>query len=86
MNAEIQVTANNALTLPQDAIVSYENKSYVFKVKGNRTYEIVEVKPGVSADGFVELMASGSELKNQTFVTNGAYSLLMKMKNTSEDE
>jgi len=86
MNAEIQVTANNALTLPQDAIVSYENKSYVFKVKGNRTYEIVEVKPGVSADGFVELMAGGSELKNQTFVTNGAYSLLMKMKNTSEDE
>jgi len=86
MNAEIEVTANNALTLPEDAIVNFESKSYAFKVKGKNTYEIVEVKPGIAKDGYVELLANSSELRSQTFVTKGAYSLLMKMKNTGEDE
>ncbi|MBD1395111.1 efflux RND transporter periplasmic adaptor subunit [Mucilaginibacter glaciei] len=86
MNAEIEITANHALTLPEDAIVNYENKSYAFKVKGKNTYEIVEIKPGVAKDGYIELLANSSELRGQTFVTKGAYSLLMKMKNTGEDE
>jgi cobalt-zinc-cadmium efflux system membrane fusion protein len=86
MNAEIEVTSGNALTLPEDAIVSFENKSYAFKVKGKNAYEMVEVKPGVARDGYVELLANSSELRSQTFVTKGAYSLLMKMKNTGEDE
>ncbi|MES2060505.1 MAG: efflux RND transporter periplasmic adaptor subunit [Bacteroidota bacterium] len=86
MNAEIEVTANNALTLPEDAIVNYENKSYAFKVTGKNAYEMITVKPGVTKDGYVELAASGTELLHITFVTKGAYSLLMKMKNTGEDE
>ncbi|MES2063109.1 MAG: efflux RND transporter periplasmic adaptor subunit [Bacteroidota bacterium] len=86
MNAEIEVTANNALTLPEDAIVNFESKSYAFKVTGKNTYEIMEIKPGVAREGYVELLANSSELRNQTFVTKGAYSLLMKMKNTGEDE
>lgn len=86
MNAEIEVTANNALTLPEDAIVNYENKTYAFKVKGKNSFEMMEVKTGVAKDGFVELTASDVALRNNTFVTKGAYSLLMKMKNTGEDE
>jgi cobalt-zinc-cadmium efflux system membrane fusion protein len=86
MNAEIEVTANNGLTLPEDAIVNYENKSYAFKVTGKHAYEMITVKPGVTKDGYVELAASGTELRHITFVTKGAYSLLMKMKNTGEDE
>ncbi|MFA6086326.1 efflux RND transporter periplasmic adaptor subunit [Mucilaginibacter sp.] len=86
MNAEIEVTANNALTLPEEAIVNYENKSYAFKVKGKNSFEMMEVKTGITKAGFVELTATGAELRSQTFVTKGAYSLLMKMKNTGEDE
>ncbi|QEM06116.1 efflux RND transporter periplasmic adaptor subunit [Mucilaginibacter rubeus] len=86
MNAEIEINANRPLTLPEDAIVNYENKSYAFKVKGKNAYEIVEIKPGIAKDGYVELLANSSELRNQTFVIKGAYSLLMKMKNTGEDE
>jgi membrane fusion protein, heavy metal efflux system len=85
MNAGIEVTNNTALTLPEDAIVNFESKSYAFTVKGKNSYEIIEVKPGVAKDGYVELMADSSELRKQTFVTKGAYSLLMKMKNTEED-
>jgi cobalt-zinc-cadmium efflux system membrane fusion protein len=86
MNAEIEVTATAALTLPEDGIVNYENKSYAFRVKGKNTYEMTEVKTGVAKDGFVELTATSGELHNISFVTKGAYSLLMKMKNTGEDE
>jgi membrane fusion protein, heavy metal efflux system len=86
MNAEIEVTNNTALTLPEDAIVNFESKSYAFRLKGKNTYEILEVKPGVANDGYVALTANSSELRKQTFVTKGAYSLLMKMKNTGEDE
>ncbi|CAN5485101.1 efflux RND transporter periplasmic adaptor subunit [soil metagenome] len=86
MNAEIEVTANDALTLPEDAIVSYQNKSFAFKVSGKNTYKMIEVKPGVAKDGYVALNASSSEMRNLSFVTKGAYSLLMKLKNTGDEE
>jgi cobalt-zinc-cadmium efflux system membrane fusion protein len=86
MNAEIEVSANNSLALPQDAVVNYENKSYAFRVTGKNSYEMMEIKPGMSKDGYVELKAGSAEIGKLTFVTKGAYSLLMKMKNTGEDE
>jgi cobalt-zinc-cadmium efflux system membrane fusion protein len=45
-----------------------------------------KVKPGVAKNGYFELKANSSELRKQTFVTKGAYSLLMKTKNTGEDD
>jgi cobalt-zinc-cadmium efflux system membrane fusion protein len=86
MNAEIEVKSTNALTLPDEAIVQYENKNYAFRVKSKGSFEMLEVKTGSSKDGFTELVSSNKDLQNQIFVTKGAYSLLMKMKNTGEDE
>lgn len=86
MNAEIEVTANDALTLPEEAIVNYQNKSYAFKKNGKNTFEMIEVKTGVIKDGHVELNAPNSELRSLSFVTKGAYSLLMKLKNTGDEE
>ena len=85
MNAEIEVKKGNTLTLPEDAIVNYENKTFAFVVKGSNQYEITEVKTGVAQGGYIEVSATGSNLSNQTFVTKGAYTLLMKMKNTAEE-
>lgn len=84
MNAEIAVESAQSLSLPEDAVVNFENNYYVFKVKGNNTYEMQEVKTGVSKDGYVQL--TNANLKGTTVVTKGAYSLLMKLKNTAEDE
>ncbi len=86
MNAEIEVTANDVLTLPEEAIVNYQNKSYAFKKNGKNTFEMIEVKTGVIKDGYVELNASNSELRSLSFVTKGTYSLLMKLKNTGDEE
>ncbi len=47
-------------------------------------FEIVEIKP---ATGFTEnVLNDSSMMSNATFITKGAYSLLMKMKNIGEEE
>jgi cobalt-zinc-cadmium efflux system membrane fusion protein len=86
MNAEIEVKSAEALTLPDEAIVQYGNKNYTFRVKRKHSFEMQEIKTGISKDGFTELISGNTNLHNQIFVTKGAYSLLMKMKNTGEDE
>jgi cobalt-zinc-cadmium efflux system membrane fusion protein len=84
MNAEIAVESAQALALPEDAIVNFENNYYVFKVIGNNNYEMQEVKTGETKDGYVQL--KDESLKGVSVVIKGAYSLLMKLKNTGEDE
>lgn len=87
MNADIQTENNNVWTLPSDAIVNYENKTYAFIQRDRNSFEIKEIKTGISQNGYAEIIADDpSLLQNTVFVTNGAYSLLMKMKNTEEEE
>lgn len=84
MNAEIEVKSDSVMALPSDAIVNYENKNYVFISKGNNQFEITEVKTGNSENGYTEVLVDEPLLK-ENFVTKGAYTLLMKMKNTSDE-
>jgi cobalt-zinc-cadmium efflux system membrane fusion protein len=87
MNAEIEKTNYPAYVLPEEAIVSYENKNYVFIAKGNNEFEIFPVQTGTSQNGEVEIkLSSNKDLLNESFVTKGAYNLLMKLKNTGEEE
>ena len=84
MNAEIEVKSNNSLVLPSDAIVTYENKQFVFIEKGKQQYEMTEIKTGNSEKGFTEIIIDDKNA-NQIFVSKGAYSLLMKLKNTDDE-
>ncbi len=84
MNAEIEAKSNAALVLPVDAIVSFENKQYVFIAKGNNQFEMTEVKTGNTENGFTEIII-GENSSKETFVFKGAYNLLMKMKNTADE-
>ena len=85
MNAEIEVKNNKAFVLPSDAIVRFEAKQYVYKVKGNNQYEMNEVIVGESEDGFTEIsLPEKCDFASDKFVTKGAYSLLMMMKNKAE--
>jgi cobalt-zinc-cadmium efflux system membrane fusion protein len=83
MNAEIAVQSQQANSLPSDAIVRFESKNYIFIDKGNKQYQMIEVNVGNSADGFTQIAAI-TDLVNKNIVVVGAYSLLMKMKNTEE--
>jgi len=86
MNAEIEVKSDSVFALSSDALVSYENKQYVFISKGGNQFEITEVKTGNSENGFTEIIVDTKQsVKYNALVTKGAYTLLMKMKNISDD-
>ena len=83
MNAEIELRSQQANVLPSDAIVSFENKNYIFVDKGNKQYEMTEISIGNNENGFTEI-ASPADLSTKNIVIKGAYALLMKMKNSEE--
>ncbi len=87
MNAEIELNNVQAYVLPEEAILNYENKTYVFTVKDKNQFELTPIQTGITQNGMIEIMTErlpGFEKK--TFVTKGAYALLMKLKNTTEQE
>jgi cobalt-zinc-cadmium efflux system membrane fusion protein len=86
MNAEVEVKSQNTLTVPNDAVLRWQNKYYVFSDKGNGNFELCKVKLGVSENGFQEITAEENvDLKTQKLVLKNAYSILMQMKNSSEE-
>jgi len=84
MNADLEVKSNDALVLPDDAIVRFENKHYVFIQKNKNTFEMIEVQTGNSKNGYTEIHTKDSNL-SENYVIKGAYTLLMKIKNTEEE-
>jgi len=86
MNAEIEVQSHNALVIPTDAIVRFEGKQFVFTETENKKYLMQEVTTSNSENGFTQIIfPTNFDATNKTFVTKGAYTLLMKMKNTEEE-
>ena len=83
MNADVKVKSKNALVLPADAVMNYENKFYIFKKTGDMKFEMTEVKTGNTEDGYVEILSDVLTVNDQ-IVTKGAYNLLMSMKNKEE--
>lgn len=84
MNAEIEVKNNNAFVLPEDALVRFENKHYIFVVKGNNQFQMTEVNTGDTENGFTEIL-DAEKMTASGIVIKGAYSLLMSLKNRSEE-
>jgi len=83
MNAELQFENQKVQFLPEEAIVSFENKDYVFEETAARKFVMKEVQVGESSGGKT---AINTDLKGKQVVIKGAYSLLMKLKNTSDEE
>jgi cobalt-zinc-cadmium efflux system membrane fusion protein len=84
MNADIEVKSNHVLTLPEESVVNFEGKEYVFITEKNKEYILTEVKTGSKENGFIEIL-NGEKLTQKQIVTKGAYTLLMKLKNKSEE-
>ena len=84
MNAEIELKNNKVYALPEDAIVRYENNQYIFLSSAAAFFTMHEVKTGDSENGFVEIV-DGETLVDKNIVMTGAYSLLMSLKNKSEE-
>ncbi len=83
MNAEIELKNKMAQTITENAILRYGNKDYVFVSLTKNKFEMIPVIIGAKENGAVEIV-NFEDLKGQSIVINGAYSLLMKLKNTEE--
>ncbi|RSK45451.1 efflux RND transporter periplasmic adaptor subunit [Hymenobacter rigui] len=86
VRATIETGRTTASSLPNAALVRFNGKNYAFAVEAPGRYRMVPVTPGRSEDEFTEVILPATVPASTTFVTDGAYSLLAKMKNAEEEE
>ncbi|SDY92556.1 efflux RND transporter periplasmic adaptor subunit [Hymenobacter psychrophilus] len=86
VRAMIETGRTQAPTLPDAALVRFEGKNFAFAVDSPGRYRMVPVTLGRSEDNFTEITLPKEVAATSTFVTEGAYSLLAKMKNAEEEE
>lgn len=93
VNANIETSDNKIPSLPTDAVVSFDDKDYIFIFDRNKEekgyafteYRIVEVHKGITDGGYTEvILPEGFDLKNSKVVIKGAYNLLSAKKNAGE--
>ncbi len=83
MNAEIEIQSARNNAVPEESVVGFEGKEFVFVELGRQKYEILEVRTGEKEHGWIQIL-NAEDLKDRPVVTKGAYTLLMKMKNKEE--
>lgn len=88
LTAYIDVKASTNNTLPSNAFVDFEGKSYVFllskKLNDSYTFIRIEVEKLGEENGFTAF-TSTQELNNKDIVTEGAYKLLSAMQGGEEE-
>ncbi|MEH6308728.1 MULTISPECIES: efflux RND transporter periplasmic adaptor subunit [Olivibacter] len=98
IKAFIETGNNEVNALPEDGVVDYLGKKYIFIEKDVRNvksenapaekmhdFQLVEVTTGLSEAGYVEVTLP-KNIDSTKIVVNGAYDLLSKMKNSEEEE
>lgn len=84
MNALIETDAAIVKSIPESAIVNYGAKNYLFVEVAKNRYSMMEVDLGIKESGFIEVVNS-EIIGNKPIVIDGAYALLMKLKNVEEE-
>ncbi len=86
IRAQITVAQKKRWSLPENAIITSENKYYVFVELEKGKYKKCEVKNGIVQNGIAELnILEPLDLQKTAFVTNGAFNLLSVMNNLTDD-
>ncbi len=83
--ALIETDPQQVTTLPNEAVVDFENKQYVFveQKAGALEYEMIEISKLKSEEDFTEV-ALPSSIAGRKIVLKGTYALLSILKNTEE--
>lgn len=84
-SALIEVGDNSVDALPENAIVSYEGKDYIFIGNSNNTFTMVEIKSGVAESGYTEIVLPEGFDSSSSIVTNGTYALISKLMSAEEE-
>jgi cobalt-zinc-cadmium efflux system membrane fusion protein len=83
MNAELEVENPTVDVVPEKSVVSFEGKDYLVVEDKRLQYRLVEVETGFRQGGFATVL-NAQQFENRSIVANGAYTILMKMKNKEE--
>jgi membrane fusion protein, heavy metal efflux system len=93
VNAIIEVSGSKVTAVPSDAVVSFDDKDYIFifdknKEEGGKPfteYRMIEIHKGVTDGGFIEVvLPEGFNVQISKVVVKGAYNLLSAKKNAGE--
>lgn len=82
-NIELQVNSLNANILPEEAVVHFEGKDYVFEQQNKNQFRLTPVEIGASVNKYIEIKSPQNTSK--IYVTKGAYNLLNALKNNEEE-
>ena len=86
VRATIETGRTAVTALPNAALVRFEGQTYGFVAEAAGRYRRVALPSGRSEDGYTEVILPAGLSAATAFVTEGAYSLLAKMKNAPEGE
>jgi cobalt-zinc-cadmium efflux system membrane fusion protein len=93
VNASIEESNETVSTLPSEAVVSFDDKDYIFVFEKEKEedgkpfaeYRMIEVKKGPSSSGYTEItLPQGFNVNTAKIVIKGAYNLLSAKKNAGE--
>jgi len=93
VNAIIETSGNQVTALPSEAIVSFDDKNYIFVFDKNKEeggqafteYRMIEIQKGITDGGFTGvILPEGFNISVAKVVIKGAYNLLSAMKNAGE--
>jgi RND family efflux transporter MFP subunit len=93
VNAVVETSGNQVQSLPSEAVVSFDEKDYIFVFEKNKTeggksfseYRMIRIRKGFSDNGYTEIiLPQGMDLKDRKIVIKGAYNLLSAKKNAGE--
>jgi membrane fusion protein, heavy metal efflux system len=85
LHARIEASQSNGPALPEEAILRYLGKTYVFVETASNNFHMQEVTIGERDAGYITILQGADALKNKKIVVANAYSLLGSLKNVSEE-
>ncbi|MBX9734392.1 MAG: efflux RND transporter periplasmic adaptor subunit [Chitinophagaceae bacterium] len=86
LSGEFMENAAMQIAIPEEALVRYEGKNYVFVSKTDSSFELTPVEAGIKQNGLVGLRGVSKEWLTKKIVTKNAFSLLGMLKNKAEEE
>lgn len=84
VNAEAEFENEKAITVPEDAVVKWQNKFFVFSNVENQKYKMIPVETGSSSNGFRQIKSPDID-KSSKIVVKNAYTLLMTSMNGGDE-
>lgn len=93
VNASIESAGTEQLSVPSQAIISFDDKDYIFVFEKNKTengnpfteYRMVEVQKGITDGSYTAItVPQDLDVKAASVVIKGAYNLMSAKKNAGE--